>query len=127
MTWDADDSHRCYVYGYVSASEIPSTPPDGLEAIAEGHPIRFVTLRGVRAIVSKVPVRDYAEDALAERSKDAEWVKSQIRRHASVLDGFKASGTVMPVRFGSVFENEADVAVMMSAEYDHVVEALDRL
>ncbi len=127
MTWDADDSHRCYVYGYVSASEIASTPPADLEAITPDQPIRFVTLRGVRAIVSKVSAREYGEETLPERSKDAEWVKSQIRRHASVLDGFKSSGTVMPVRFGSVYENEAGVAVMMSAEYDHVVETLDRL
>ncbi|MFT4605535.1 MAG: hypothetical protein ACI9W4_002276, partial [Rhodothermales bacterium] len=127
MTWDADNSHRCYVYGYVSASEIASTPPADLAAIEPDQPVRFVTLRGVRAIVSKVPARDYGEDTLQERSKDSGWVKSQIRRHASVLDGFKGGGTVMPVRFGSVYENEADVAVMMSAEYDHLVETLNRL
>ncbi|NNE69396.1 MAG: GvpL/GvpF family gas vesicle protein [Rhodothermales bacterium] len=127
MTWDADAGHRCYVYGYVKASEIGSTPPEGVAGLEESQPVRFVTLRGVRAIVSKVPSRQFGEEELADWSKDAEWVKDKIRAHAAVLDAFKGHGTVMPVRFGSVFANEADVAVMMNAEYDHVSETLDRL
>lgn len=127
MTWDADDGHRCYVYGYVRASEIGSTPPEGVEGIEASQPVRFVTLRGVRAIISKVPSRQFGETELADWSKDADWVKEKIRSHAAVLDSFKGLGTVMPVRFGSVFANEADVAVMMNAEYDHVSETLDRL
>lgn len=127
MTWDADDGHRCYVYGYVKASEIGSTPPQGLEGIEASQPVRFVTLRGVRAIISKVPSRQFGETELADWSKDSDWVKEKIRSHAAVLDAFKGLGTVMPVRFGTVFANEADVAVMMNAEYDHVSETLDRL
>ncbi|MFT5143648.1 MAG: hypothetical protein ACI84D_002278, partial [Thalassolituus oleivorans] len=42
-------------------------------------------------------------------------------------DAFKTEGTVMPVRFGAVFENEADVAVMVSSEYDFIEGTLQRL
>jgi Gas vesicle synthesis protein GvpL/GvpF len=126
MSWAGDDGLRCYVYGYVTASEVSATPPEGVAALAE-HPIRFVTLRGIRAIVSKVPAAEFGENELAESSKDADWVKTNIRLHATVLDAFKTGGTVMPVRFGAVFENEADVAVMVSSEYDFIESTLERL
>jgi gas vesicle protein GvpL/GvpF len=99
----------------------------GIATIDPVHPLRFVTLRGVRAIFSKVPADQFAEELLATRSRDTEWLKTQIRHHATVLDAFKANGTVVPVRFGQVYENEADVAVMMSEQYDEIVSTLDRL
>ena len=125
MTWDGDDSARAYIYGYVRATEIKTAPP--VDGMAENGPVRFVTLRGVRAIVSKVPTSEFGEQQLEKKSKNAEWVKERIRRHASVLDAFKGKCTVMPVRFGTVAESEADVAVVLNEEYDHIDETLDRL
>ncbi len=127
MSWAADDGLRCYVYGYVSAPEIAAVAPEGVKPIDEAHPIRFVTLRGVRAVISKVSADQFSAEILEARSKDTEWLKVQIRHHATVLDAFKSSGTVVPVRFGQVFDNEADVAVMMGNQYDEIVSTLERL
>lgn len=122
-----DGALPTYVYGFTQADGT------GMPAAVEGQSmdpdfgLRFVTVRSVRAIVSAVPAEDFSPEALRERSKDTAWLRERIRTHARVLDAFKTTTTVVPLRFGAVFENEADVAAMLEGRHDELSASVDRL
>lgn len=81
-----------YVYGVLAASDAQSPSLDGVEQSA----VRVVRHAGLGALVS-----DVAGGALA--------VAREVRAHWRVLEAASARATVIPVRFGTVMENELAV------------------
>src|ERR1041385_6002107 len=105
-----------YAYGVLSGKEVPNTGPRGLL----GRPVRFVHEGGLAAAVSEVdgPVPGRREDLLT---------------HFDVLEELGARATVLPLRFGTVFDSEDDLVQgllvrrgppleRMLAEFDGMVE-----
>jgi Gas vesicle synthesis protein GvpL/GvpF len=95
-----------YVYGVVSASERTE-----VEALGVGQPhagVRRVTHGSVAALVSDVE----SEPLAAARD---------LRAHWKVLDEAATRATVLPVRFGTVMQDErALVDEFLGPEHDHL-------
>ena len=127
LPWDESAGHLAYVYGFVPTDDASLPLGSSLIGMDPANPVRFVTVRGVRAITSMVSADEFSPDAMSNRSQDTSWLREHIRIHARVLDAFKSTTTVVPLRFGSIFENEADVAAMIDARYSRLTETLDRL
>jgi hypothetical protein len=83
-----------YVYGIVAASDRTEIESQGVGR--EGAPVRRVVHEGIAALVTDVP-----RAALA--------AARDLRAHWSVLEEAAARTTVLPVRFGTVVENDAAV------------------
>ena len=127
LPWDENDGQLAYVYGFVPNDEASLPLASSLTGMDTANPVRFVTVRGMRAITSIVSIDEFGPDAMSKHSQDTGWLRDRIRIHARVLDAFKSSTTVVPLRFGSIYENEADVAAMIEARYSRLTETLDRL
>ncbi|GAA2298838.1 GvpL/GvpF family gas vesicle protein [Streptomyces kunmingensis] len=102
-----------YVYGIADADH-PSLP-DGMEGI--GSPaltVRVVKGGGLAALVSDAPenLRPKRRDLLA---------------HQNVLSEAGGGGTVLPMRFGSVAEDDAAVAAALEERVTHYQERLAAL
>lgn len=84
-----------YVYGVVAASERGEVEASGVGG--QNAAVRRVVLDGIAALVSDVP----GGALVAARD---------LRAHWSVLEEVAGRTTVLPVRLGTVMENEAAVA-----------------
>jgi hypothetical protein len=87
-----DTGARVYVYGVLSGSDQAAVSVGGVEK-AE---VRTVEHAGLAALVSSLET-----DALA--------AAREVRAHWRVLEEASKSATVLPVRFGTVMENDAAV------------------
>lgn len=102
-----------YVYGVVPAAT--SIPPD-LPAGVAGAEVGLVTHGDVAAVVSAVD-----PDQPTARRAD-------LVAHSGVLDGLADPGPVLPVRFGSVLQDEdAVVRDLLESDHDRLRAMLDDL
>ena len=92
------DDPNVYVYGVVAAADGPGVSVDGVE----GADVRTVEHAGLAALVSTLR----ADELAAAR---------ELRAHWRVLEEASRSATVLPVRFGTVMDNEDAVREQLLA------------
>jgi len=104
-----------YVYGVAARR-------DGLEAIAQ------VVGRGpLAALVAEVPLDDYGEETLRERLNDRAWLEEKARAHEEVLQAVASIAPVVPLRFGTIYDELADVERLLDTQASSFESALERV
>ncbi len=89
------------------------------------HSIYF---QGTYALVSGVSPDDFSEDNLKKNLADMGWVEKNIRLHEKVIEEIMKDQAVLPFKFGTVFENEANVEKLLKTngpEFKAVLASLD--
>jgi len=105
-------AQACYIYGIVPAG---TTVPVELAGV-EGAPVELVEHDDLAAVVSGLT----AERPLGKRA--------DLVAHSEVLDAFAREGAVVPVRFGSVLPDTADVvAELLAPNVEHFLEVLEQV
>ncbi|SDK43773.1 GvpL/GvpF family gas vesicle protein [Streptomyces indicus] len=102
-----------YVYGIADADH--TGLPEGMEGV--GSPattVRVVTGAGLAAVVGDAP------EGLRPKRRD-------LLAHQNVLAEAGAAGTVLPMRFGSVAEDDAAVVAALEEHAEHYKERLSAL
>ncbi|MFR0356147.1 GvpL/GvpF family gas vesicle protein [Streptomyces sediminimaris] len=92
-----------------------------------GDPPRMLNHRGLVAVVSHVPERDFAEDPLRRHLEDLDWLTATARAHQGVIDALTVVTTPLPLRLGTVFRDDSGVRVMMEAREEAFRRTLERL
>lgn len=106
-------SKAFYLYGIIDQ-------PDNQSVLAElksPEPIRLLPIRPARpadhgaggelaALISEVPLEEFGEEALKTRLKDAKWLEHRLRHHEWVVETFMRCGTVIPMKFATIFNTE---------------------
>ncbi|MGX2993672.1 GvpL/GvpF family gas vesicle protein [Streptomyces sp. JNUCC 64] len=92
-----------------------------------GTPPRELRHDALVAVVSTVPARDFAGDALRARLADPRWRSALTRAHEAVVAALTTVTTPLPVRPGAVFPDDSAVRVLLAAEHERLTRALDRL
>jgi hypothetical protein len=104
-------SGAVYVYGIIRASDADSVSDSGVE----GSPVRTIDDGDLAALVS-----DVAGSALA--------AAREVRAHWRVLEAAFEQATILPVRFGTVMDNDEAVREqLLSPNADHLQALLAEL
>lgn len=82
---------------------------------------------GLAAVSSRVPLKDYNEDALRAHLSDAAWMALRAMRHERIVDYFAKRASVVPLRFGVIYLDGAGVEQMLAERSDELREAIKRL
>lgn len=106
-----DDGTAYYVYGVVRAED---RPPRGLSGL-DDQPVELVGEGPLRAAVAHVAI-----ERPPGRRKD-------LLAHSQVVDALAAAGPVVPVQFGSMLVDEAEVQQLLDDRTDTFLELLDWL
>jgi hypothetical protein len=97
------------LYLYCVAKDKPSTC--NFEDLGiKVHPVYF---QGIYAIVSSVSSDDFSEDNLKKHLADMSWVEKNIRLHEKVIEEIMKDQAVLPLKFGTIFESEANVEKLL--------------
>ncbi|MGA2300483.1 MAG: GvpL/GvpF family gas vesicle protein [Candidatus Acidiferrum sp.] len=97
-----ESSNALYLHGVVDYAEIPA-----LFAELEAPPgVRCLPVGELGALIRDVPLQEFGEDALHERMKDPKWLEEQVWNHARVLEAAMRFGTVIPMKFLTIFRTE---------------------
>ncbi|NED21843.1 GvpL/GvpF family gas vesicle protein [Streptomyces sp. SID9913] len=102
-----------YVYG-ITASSHPALP-EGMGGVGDpSRPVRLLTVGSLTAVVSDAP------EGLRPKRRE-------LLAHQNVLSETGAAGCVLPMRFGSVAEDDESVTAVLAERADHYEERLRAL
>ncbi|MBI3779919.1 MAG: GvpL/GvpF family gas vesicle protein [candidate division NC10 bacterium] len=91
-----------YLYGVIDHPGVQAV----LEEIEMPCPVRCLPIGDLGALIRDVAMEEFGEDALRERMKDPKWLEQHIRQHARVLEVAMRFGTVIPMKFLTMFRSE---------------------
>lgn len=110
-----------YAYGVVDAERVADT------AGRIGDDLTTIAVDRVAAVVRAVEVSDYEGEALERNVADSGWLERSVREHAAVVEQLSAALDVIPMRFGSIFSDQASLVRMLTESQADLVRLLNRI
>jgi hypothetical protein len=95
-------SNAIYLYGLVNYPELPAF----FGEVKLPSSLRCLPIGDLGALIRDVPLQEFGEEALQERMKDPKWLEEQVWNHARVLEAAMKFGTVIPMKFLTIFRTE---------------------
>jgi hypothetical protein len=89
------------------------------------YPIYF---QGTYAVITKVSPDEFSEDNLKKNLANIEWVEKRIRQHERIIEEIMKDATVLPFKFGTVFQSEENVEKLLKehhTDFKQIIENLD--
>lgn len=89
------------------------------------YPVYF---QGTYGIISKVSPDEFSEDKLKKNLSDMEWVEKRIRQHEMVIEEIMKDITVLPFKFGTIFQSEENVEKLLkerNTEFKQIIANLE--
>jgi archaellum component FlaC len=123
----AESEYGYYVYGIVgrnSCQHIEGLPEAGIDP---AHPVYSLPYQAIQAIVSRVSLREFGQEALEANLNDLKWLEAKVHAHQGVLETVLASRTLIPMKFCTIYRSESRVQEMLAQHYSDFVDVLNRL
>jgi len=122
-------SKAFYLYGIVNQYDIIDQPDSQsvLEELKRHEPIRLMPIQELAALVSEVSLEEFGEEALKNRLKDAKWLEYRLRHHEWVVEAFMRGGTVIPMKFATIFNTEERLTERLLGLYETLRELMGKL
>ncbi|MFC4606833.1 GvpL/GvpF family gas vesicle protein [Streptomyces maoxianensis] len=111
---------------YAVAPTAGTSVPAGLKGVA-GEPVRVIEGAGLSAVVGSVPLSDFGEEELRAHLEDLPWLEAAVRAHHWVIDNAARSGCVVPLRFATMYRDDARIRSLLDerrADFDSVLDLL---
>lgn len=90
------------------------------------HGVVLVAAGAVAGITSAVGLQEFGQTALEANLHDSVWLEAKARAHDAVLAAAVGRATVVPFRFGAIYESAEHVTDMLAARSE-LAETLQRL
>ena len=104
-----------YVYCIAESAAASQLPADSLPAaIEEDAKLDWITVNNLAALVSRVSLKTYNEESLAEHLTDATWTAIRAMRHETVVEYVAKRTSVVPLRFGTIYLEHAGIEKMLT-------------
>lgn len=118
-----ESSKALYLYGVVDYEEVPTL----FEELKAPSPVRCLPIGDFGALIRYVAMEEFGEDVLKERMKDPKWLEMQVWHHARVLEVAMRFGTVIPMKFLTIFRTEERLLESLLALSESLRELCGRL
>ena len=106
-----------YVYGVV-----PTTSPAQLFADVRGvdpsEPVVLVHDGDLAAVASRVRLDEFGEAAIGDNLRDPSWLAEKARAHDHVLAAAVGRTTILPFRFGAIYNGEEQIRELLRERSD---------
>ncbi len=117
----------CYLYAIMSAANDGIGDDVPAEGIDPAHPVYRVHHRDLQGIVSQVPLCEFGQEELENHLDDIKWVEARVFAHQQVLDALVTCGTLVPMRFCTIYRSEDSLRQALDQHYDEFSATLAHL
>jgi len=124
---EGDDGCAYYVYGIIAnddghaAGELPE------EGIDPAYPVSVMPYRDIQAVVSRVALAQFDQEALKENLRDLAWLAARVNAHQRTLERLMAGRSLIPMRLCTIYRSEGNLREMLAQHYDEFLQALGKL
>jgi hypothetical protein len=135
----AADEWGWYLYGITRRGALATPQPErgnGARGTAElaldlggdaGEPVQVLDCGALAAIVRRVPLVQFSEEALQARHDDTAWFAAMAHRHNQVIAAIHQQQAVLPAKFGSIYARAEDVQTAVAEAQEALLAQLERV
>lgn len=118
-----DNGFAYYVYG-ITFSTVGWAVVEGMES---PEPVYAIPLKELQAVVSRVSRESFGPTTLAAKIQDTVWLQEKVLAHERVIRAVFTAHTIIPMKFGTLFETEEKVRAMLAEHYAEFLALLAKL
>jgi hypothetical protein len=96
-------------------------------AIEDEASVELIAVDELAAVVSRVPLAIYGEEALTANLTDPTWTAVRAMRHEQVVEHFARRASVVPLRFGTIYLERTGIERMLVERQMELAEIIQRL
>ncbi len=111
------------IYLYCVTINIPKLKEAG-DLVDNAH---FFYYQHLYAVVSNVSADEFSEENLKKNLADLEWIKKKANVHEMVIETVMKNSCVIPFKFGTIFNTEENLKVMLKKHAEILKENLNNL
>ena len=104
-----------------------SNNPPGLTRDMEPNVVKSLKIEKFYVIVKFVSKSEFSEENFKKNLSDIQWVELNAREHIMVIRMIMESGTVIPFKFGTIYNSEASLKKFITDYSGSLIENLDNL
>ena len=114
-----------YLYCINELSQSPDRPE--IQGINKKR-VSVLAHRDIGAAVSPVSSSEFNQNKIKEKLQDMKWIEPKVRDHERVIEGIVSySPSVVPMRFGTVYQSQKQVQKVLEANYLKFKKLLDKV
>ena len=98
--------------------------PSGSIELKDHERAEAITGGELVAVVRRVPLAEFAPEALRAQADNPAWLEEAVRRHNAVIEAVHRTQSILPARFGSVYPRADDVRAAVTEEQDTLLARL---
>jgi len=87
--------------------------------------------RELEAVVSKVSLEEFGSDEIQKKAQELKWIKEKAVTHEKVIEEAMRKNdkvlSVIPMRFGTIFNDEVRLKEVLDRDYSKIKEVLDKI
>ena len=91
----------------------------------EAYPLFVYSFGKSQAVISKVPLGIYSDEALQARLNDPSWFEKTLRKHNQVLGGIQAQTSIVPMRVCTICDSMEALKSFLNEHHDDFVSTLE--
>src|SRR5438067_10323656 len=91
----------------------------------DGEPVQVLDCGALAAIVRRVPLAQFSEEALRARHDDSAWFAAMAHRHDQVIAAIHQQQAVLPAKFGSIYARAEDVKSAVAGAQEALLAQLE--
>lgn len=124
---EQESASAFYLYCIGEGRSLSTLLKNSLPAAIEDGPLELVEESDLAAVMSRVSLADYNEEAIRSHLNDAAWMALRAMRHERVVDYFASRTSVVPLRFGVIYLERTRVEKMLAERSEELRAAIERL
>lgn len=123
----AQENYSYYLYGIVGNDRRQSIDELPGEGIDPAYPVYTLPYQAIQALVSKVLLAEFGQEALETNLNNLEWLEAKVRAHQGILETVLAGQTLIPTRFCTIYRSESRIREILARYHDDFMDTLARL
>lgn len=116
-----------YLYGVVTCEENEGEIAPELTGVSAEPGVQLVISGKLGAVVSRVLLSQFGEEALEEKLQDLHWLEEKVRLHQELLQQIMKERTIIPMKFGTIFQSQERVLAILEEQREHFQTLLKNL
>jgi len=107
-----------YLYGIVRDDEEPGVDAGESTRLDDTESLEGIAQGSVRAVVRRVPLADFAPEAIQAHASDPAWLEHIARQHNDVISTIHERRTILPAKFGAVYTSREDLRAALAENHE---------
>ncbi len=121
---ELDNDQLIYVYAFITEKQASTDNLEKITGIDPKNNVEFFTSEGLTAVICKVQSEDFAEENFKKNVEDMKWLQQRAYHHHELMNSLHDKFTILPLKFGTIFENDERLTNMMNEYNDQMKQIL---